>query len=52
MDNYYKRLVRDRVRYSDEIFCAAGKIVKSLIEESANGAGDHDQAGYFSMHIR
>jgi len=52
--NYYKRLVRDRVRYSDEIFCAAGKIVKSLIEESMgryfNGAGA--EAGYFSMHIR
>ncbi|KAL7533903.1 hypothetical protein ACHAXR_005519 [Thalassiosira sp. AJA248-18] len=54
IDNYYKRLVRDRVRYSDEIFCAAGKIVKSLIEESMgrhfNGAGA--EAGYFSMHIR
>ena len=52
--NYYKRLVRDRTRYSDEIQCAAGKIVKSLIEESMgrhfNGAGA--EAGYFSMHIR
>ena len=52
--NYYKRLVRDRVRYSDEIQCAAGKIVRSLIEESMgryfNGAGA--EAGYFSMHIR
>lgn len=43
--NYYKRLVRDRVRYSDEIFCASGKIVVSLLEESA-------PSGYFSMHIR
>jgi len=54
MGNHYKRLVRDRVRYSDEIFCAAGKIVKSLIEKStgslSNGAGT--DAGYFSMHIR
>lgn len=52
--NYYKRLIRDRVRYSDEIFCAAGKIVKSLTKESfttySNGAGG--DAGYFSMHIR
>lgn len=48
--NYYKRLIRDRVRYSDEIMCAAGKIVKSLTEESfENGS---DSVGYFSMHIR
>jgi hypothetical protein len=46
IDNYYKRLVRDRVRYSNDIFCAAGKIVKSLITESGNNAG------YYSMHIR
>jgi len=65
--NYYKRLVRDRVRYTDEIFCAAGKIVKSLLVESssldggAKGAmtpsenGDVGRAvndGYFAMHIR
>lgn len=52
--NYYKRLIRDRVRYSDEINCAAGKIVKALTEESfesnSNNAGN--DAGYFSMHIR
>mmetsp|Transcript_50983 Transcript_50983/g.58943 ORF Transcript_50983/g.58943 Transcript_50983/m.58943 type:complete len:593 (-) Transcript_50983:75-1853(-) len=52
--NWAKRLVRDRVRYSDEIQCAAGKIVRSLIEESIgrkkNGGGA--EAGYFSMHIR
>jgi hypothetical protein len=45
--NYYKRLIRDRVRYSDEIMCAAGKIVKSLTEESFENGN-----GYFSMHIR
>lgn len=41
--NYYKRLVRDRVRYSDPIHCAAGKVVKSLLEEFGS---------YSSMHIR
>ena len=30
--NYYKRIVRDHVRYSDKIFCAAGRIGRSLIE--------------------
>ncbi|KAL9191105.1 hypothetical protein ACHAXT_000811 [Thalassiosira profunda] len=52
--NFYRRLVRDRVRYNDEIMCAAGKIVYSLINESIgryfNGAGA--EAGYFSMHVR
>ena len=42
------------MRYSDEINCAAGKIVKALTEESfesiSNNAGG--DAGYFSMHIR
>lgn len=47
IDNYYKRLVRDLLRYSNDIFCAAGKIVKSLITESGN-----KKAGYYSMHIR
>jgi len=47
--NYYKRLVRDRVRYPDGIFCAAGKIVKSLSEESVTSGSE---PGYFSMHIR
>lgn len=41
--NYYKRLVRDRVRYADPIHCAAGKVVKSLLEEFGS---------YSSMHIR
>jgi len=65
--NYYKRLVRDRVRYTDEIFCAAGKIVKSLLVESSSLDGDAKGAmipsedgdvggdanvGYFAMHIR
>lgn len=56
--NYYKRLVRDRVRYTDEIFCAAGKIVKSLIDESSLGIKQSDGdaggigTGYIAMHIR
>ena len=41
--NYYKRMVRDRVRYSDPIHCAAGKVVKSILDEFG---------GFSSMHIR
>mmetsp|Transcript_26528 Transcript_26528/g.56440 ORF Transcript_26528/g.56440 Transcript_26528/m.56440 type:complete len:432 (-) Transcript_26528:538-1833(-) len=55
--NYYKRLVRDRVRYRDEIFCAAGKIVKKLLGESAGRLSVERDAGaagqgYFAMHVR
>mmetsp|Transcript_34475 Transcript_34475/g.72665 ORF Transcript_34475/g.72665 Transcript_34475/m.72665 type:complete len:587 (-) Transcript_34475:3476-5236(-) len=50
--NYFKRLVRDRVRYSDEIFCAGGKIVKHLMEESLRRPDKGAGPGYFSMHIR
>lgn len=39
-DNYYKRFVRDFLHYKDEIFCAAGKIIKAL--------GD----SYSSLHVR
>jgi len=45
--NHFKRMVRDRVRYSDKIFCPGGKIVKALLGE-ANGA----DGGYSSIHIR
>lgn len=54
IDNYYKRLARDRVRYTDEIFCAAGKIVTQMVTESffRHKHGGGAEAGYFSMHIR
>ena len=52
--NYYRRLVRDRVRYTDQIFCAAGKVVAALLEESRGVPRDGARAGagYFAMHIR
>ena len=31
----YKRIVRDRLHYTDDIFCAAGRVVRLLHEESA-----------------
>ena len=46
LDNYYKRFVRDALRYKDEIFCAAGKVIKAL-RRDAGGDGH-----YSSFHIR
>ena len=34
-EHFYRRFVRDRLRYVDEIFCRAGRIVKSLHEKIA-----------------
>ena len=35
LEHVYKRLVRDRLHYHDEIFCAAGRVIKILHEEAA-----------------
>ena len=35
VDRIYKRIVRDRLHYHDDIFCAAGRVVQLLHQESA-----------------
>jgi len=45
LGNYHSRLVRDRVRYADDVWCAGGKIVRSLREMSKG-------RGYVSVHVR
>lgn len=35
LEHVYKRIVRDRLHYHDEIFCAAGRVVKLIHEEAA-----------------
>ena len=44
VDNYYKRLVRDLLHYKDEIYCAAGKIIKALEDDATST--------FSSLHIR
>lgn len=34
-EHIYKRLVRDRLHYHDDIFCAAGRVVRMLHEDAA-----------------
>jgi len=53
--NYYKRFVRDFMRYNDEIYCAAGKIVLALQEESQKRGFSLDAekgGGYAALHVR
>jgi len=55
IDNYYKRFVRDYLRYKDEIFCAAGKIVNALQKESEEKGFDVDEeggGGFSCLHVR
>jgi hypothetical protein len=35
VEHIYKRLVRDRLHYHDDIFCAAGRVVRMLHEDAA-----------------
>ena len=44
-DLYYKRFGRDRLKYKDEVFCAAGRVVDALSRASATGK-------YQAAHIR
>eukprot|EP00538_Stauroneis_constricta_P012709 CAMPEP_0119555404 /NCGR_PEP_ID=MMETSP1352-20130426/7633_1 /TAXON_ID=265584 /ORGANISM="Stauroneis constricta, Strain CCMP1120" /LENGTH=1158 /DNA_ID=CAMNT_0007602161 /DNA_START=358 /DNA_END=3834 /DNA_ORIENTATION=+ len=53
--NFYKRFVRDFLHYNDQIYCAAGKIVKALQAEGAKRGfltDDEGAGGYSAMHIR
>lgn len=59
--NFYKRFARDFIRYHDEVFCAAGKIILALMYENnvltgtTNPMADLDTeliGGYSSLHVR
>ena len=56
--NYYKRFIRDFLKYKDSVFCAAGKIVLGLMYEDYVTRGNKLEVdgelvgGYSSLHIR
>jgi len=55
IDNYFKRFVRDYLHYNDEIYCAAGKIIKALQAEGRQRGFSIDEeggGGFSAMHIR
>jgi len=52
-DLWTKRFVRDHIRYRDEMFCAAGRIVKAVRERAKSRNPDKNPEGLFdSFHIR
>ena len=55
VDHYYKRFVRDFLHYHDNIYCAAGKIVKAVQNEGVARGFDVDADGagaYSALHVR
>jgi hypothetical protein len=50
--NFYKRLIRNRCRYSDEIFCSSGKIIQALSGGNVDANSNHTLSSYSAMHIR
>ena len=53
VDHYYKHLVRDFFHYPDAIFCAAGRVICSLEEESVKlSSSSSGKPSYSSMHVR
>jgi len=55
VDNYYKRYVRDFIHYHQNIFCAAGKIVKALQVEGIQRGfkiENEGSGGFSAMHVR
>jgi len=55
LGNFFKRYIRDLVRYRDEIFCTAGKIIYSL-QKAAKQRGfavePDGSGGYSALHVR
>jgi GDP-fucose protein O-fucosyltransferase len=45
VNNYHKRLIRDKLHYNDDMYCKASQILTLLRAESPDGS-------FSSMHIR
>lgn len=55
VDNYYKRFIRDFLHYNDQIYCAAGKIVKAIQAEGRQRGSEVDEngaGGFSALHVR
>ena len=51
MQSFYKRFVRDYVRYKDPIQCAGHELVMAVREESRKVFPDQNGT-YYALHIR
>lgn len=51
MQSFYKRFVRDYVRYKDNIQCSGHELVKAVREESRKLFPDQN-GDFYALHIR
>ncbi len=51
MQRFYRRFVRDFIRYKDEIQCAGDKLIK-LIRHDALQVDPEGKGVYYALHIR
>jgi len=51
VQSFYKRFVRDYMRYNDEIQCAASEIVEKVREDARKYAPQHN-GNFYTLHIR
>ena len=58
LQRYYKRFVRDYIRYKDEIFCIADDIITAIrndvrkTEKGHNSDAGFGSGNYYALHIR
>ena len=58
LQRYYKRFVRDYIRYKDEIFCIADDIITAIrkdvrkTEKGHNSDAVFGSGNYYALHIR
>jgi hypothetical protein len=51
MQKYYRRFVRDNIRYRDEIFCAGHELVQAIRDDSRRNNPENN-GEYYALHIR
>lgn len=51
MQSFYRRFVRDFMRYKDDIQCAGSDLVATVRAEARHFA-PHDNGEYYALHIR
>ena len=51
MQSYYKRFVRDYIRYKDELFCEAHNLLQA-IRQDARQVAPQENGDFYALHIR
>ncbi len=49
---FYERLIRDFLRYSDDIYCVAGKIVHALQQQRPQEGSSGIEPSFSTLHVR